>query len=283
MGKSERFVVTMERLLGPNRVEEFRKIAELLRSRIVACGGVSGIVYMGGLVRGFADRHSDVDIIILLSERDESLRKKIKKIGADERKRSGVDVDLEVHFLQDFKTWKWNEMARWDFSHSEIIFDAEGKVRKLIAKRLRVRQSFWLKRIVVYGEYIKWYCCQPQDNVGTIAETWVDRGDMVSAHYCLDYALDLLIRIVYALNKEFLPPPKWEIFYSSTLKWLPSNYGRLVADILTVKSLSKRELDRRLGAARELWREILPKIREETGLTPDLISRQYAKHILSQG
>jgi predicted nucleotidyltransferase len=273
----------MGKLHGNNRIEAFRKIAELLKSKIVTYEGVSGVVFAGGLIRGFVDKYSDVDIIVLLSEKDEDLRKKIRKIGEDGQRRSGVDVDLEVHFLEDFRTRKWDEMARWDFSHSEIVFDPEEKVRKLFEKRLRVPKSFWLKRIVIYGEYVKWYCCPPRDNVGTIAQTWVDRGDLISAHYCLDYALGLQIRMIFALNKEFLPPPKWEIFCSYTLKWLPPNYRKLVGEALTVRSLSERDLDRRLRAARELWRKILPKIREETGLTPELISRQYVKHVLRQG
>lgn len=273
----------MGKLHGNNRIEAFRKIAELLKSKIVTYEGVSGVVFAGGLIRGFVDKYSDVDIIVLLGEKDEDLRKKIRKIGEDEQRRSGVDVDLEVHFLEDFRTRKWGEMAMWDFSHSDIVFDPGGKVRKLFEKRLRVSKSFWLKRIVICGEYVKWYCCPVQNNVGTIAETWVDRGDLISAHYCLGYALSLLIKMIFALNREFLPPPKWEIFCSYTLKWLPPNYKKLVGEALIVKSLSRRDLDRRLRAARELWREILPKIREETGLTPELISRQYVKQVLRQG
>jgi predicted nucleotidyltransferase len=273
----------MKKLHGENRIEEFRKIAGSLESRIVSHEGVAGIVFAGGLIRGFADKYSDVDIIVLLNERDEDLRNKIRKIGADEQRRSGVDVDLEVHFLEDFRTRKWDEMARWDFSQCETVFDPEGKMQELFRKRLKVSKGFWLKRIVIYGEYVKWYCCPPKDSVGTIAETWVDRGDLISAHYCLDYALGLLIRIVFALNREFLPPPKWEIFYSYSLKWLPLNYKRLIGEALTVKSLSKRDLDRRLRATRELWSGILLKIREETGLTPELISMQYVKHALRQG
>lgn len=272
----------MEKLHGENRIEEFRKIAELLKSKIASYEGVSGIVFAGGLIRGFADKYSDVDIIVLLGGKDEDLRKKIRKIGKEEQRRSGVDVDLEVHFLEDFRTRKWDEMARWDFSHSEIVFDPEGKVRKLFKKKLRVSKSFWLKRVVIHGEHLKWYCFPPQDNVGTIVDTWVDRGDLISAHYCLDYALGLLIRIMFALNREFLPPPKWEFFYSCNLKWLPSNYKKRICEALTVKNLSKSDLDRRLRTTRELWREVLPKIREETGLTPELISKQYARHVLRQ-
>jgi hypothetical protein len=115
-----------------------------------------------------------------------------------------------------------------------------------------------------------------------LAEIWVDRGDLVSAHYCLNYALILVIRIIFALNREFLPPPKWEMFYSYSLKWMPPSYERLVSEALTVRNLSKPDLNRRLKATRELWLEILPKIKEETGLTPELISKEYVKHVLRQ-
>jgi predicted nucleotidyltransferase len=279
----EALAETLEKMDGKNQIKKFARVAGFLKSKIASFRGVAGIVFTGGLVRGFVDKYSDVDITVLLSEKNEVVRKNIRKIGKNEQRRSGVDVDLEVRFLEDFRTWRWDEMARWDFSHSEIVFDPEGNVRKLFNKKLRVPKSFWAKRIVVYGEYVKWYCCPPQDNVGTIAETWVNRGDLASAHYCLNYALSLLVRIVFALNKEFLPPPKWEIFYSCNLEWLPQDYKKLIGEALTVKSLSKPELDRRLRATRELWREILPKIREQAGLTPESISREYVKRVLRQG
>jgi predicted nucleotidyltransferase len=273
----------MKRLRGTNRIREFRKIAERIKSQIVKCEGVSGIVFTGALTRGFADGYSDVDVIVLLKERSEQLREKIKKIGSYEQRHSGIDVDLEVHFFEDLESRKWNEMVRWDFSHSEIVFDPERRTRGLIEKNLRVPERFWLRRIVVCGEYVRWYCCPVGKNVGTVVETWVDRGDLVSAHYCLSYALTLLVRVVFALNREFLPPPKWEIFCSYSLKWLPPDYRKLLGEALTIKGLTEHELHRRLAAARELWSEILPKIKDETGLTPKSISRQYVKRVLRQG
>jgi predicted nucleotidyltransferase len=273
----------LKRLHGENRIGQFKEIGEQLKRKIGSFEGVSGIVFMGGLARGFADKYSDVDVTVFLAEKDESLRERIKKIGSDAHRRSGVDVDLEAHFLEDFKARKWSEIAKWDFSHAKVVFDPRGEVQKLLKTKLTVPNSYWLKRIVVYGEYVEWYCCPPKENDETLADLWVDRGDLTSAHYCLNYAITLLIRIIFALNKEFLPPPKWEIFHSYRLQWLPPNYKKLVDKALTVKSLSKHELNRRLRATRELWHEILPKIKEEIGLTPESIPKQYVKHVLKQG
>lgn len=272
----------MQKLKGKNRIRELRQIAETLASKVATHRGVTGIVFIGGLTRGFADRHSDIDIITLLAEKDETLSKKLKKAGSSEQERSGIDIDLEVHSLDDFRKRKWDETFKWDMSHAKIVFGPKGDIQKLLSKKLDISKVFWLKRITICGEYLKWYCCPPKENVGTMVEAWVERGDMISAHYCLSYALDLLVKIIFALNKEFLPAPKWRIFYSYNLKWLPTDYKRLLKEIITIRSLSKHDLNRRMKALRQIWQETLPKIKDETGLTPALISKYYVEKVLHQ-
>jgi predicted nucleotidyltransferase len=272
----------MVKLKGENQIRKFRQVAEGLVSKMSSFEGVTGIVFIGGLVRGFADKFSDLDIIVFLTRRDEQLRRQISDLGLDEQRRLGIDVDLEVHFLEDFKKWNWDEVDKWEFSRAEIVFDPKGEIKKVFSEKLRVPKDFWIKRIVVCGEYLKWYCCPPREEVGTVAESWIERGDLVAAHYCLNYAVDLLLRMVFALNREFLPAPKWRIFYSYGLKWLPENYRRLLGEAMLVKSFSVKDFSRRLGAVRELWCGILPKIREETGLTTELISKYYVEKVLHQ-
>jgi predicted nucleotidyltransferase len=272
----------MQRLKGKNRIREFKKVAEALTSKIASHEGVAGVILIGGLTRGFADKYSDIDMITLLSRKDENLRNKLRKIGSDEQKRSGIDIDLEVHFLEDFRARKWDEAFKWDLSHAKIIFDPEERIHRLFREKLKVSKLFWFKRIVIYGEYMKWYCCPPKEDMGTMVEAWVERGDLVSAHYCLSYTLDLLIRMLFALNKEFLPAPKWRIFYSYHLRWLPKDYKKLVKEAITVKSLSKQDLNRRMKALRRIWQETLPEMEDETGLTQALISKYYVEKVLHQ-
>ena len=273
---------TMVRLKGENQIKKFRQVAEGFISKIVSFKDVAGIVFIGGLVRGFADKFSDVDIIVFLSRRDEQVRRKIRDLGLDEQKRLGIDVDLEVHFLEDFRRWKWDEVDKWEFSRAEIVFDPKGEVKKVFREKLRVPKDFWIKRIVVCGEYLKWYCCPPREEVGTVAESWIERGDLVAAHYCLNYAADLLIRIIFALNREFLPAPKWRMFYSYSLKWQPMNYKKLIKKAMIIRSFSARDFNRRLKTMRGIWHKIVPKIKDETGLTPEQISEYYVEKILHQ-
>lgn len=272
----------METLKGSNQIREFRKIAEKIMGKLVKNEAVSGIIFLGGLARGFTDKYSDVDILVLMNKKDKRLKREIQRIAAEEHSLSGLDIDLEAHFLGDFERKRWNEMDKWDFSHAEIVYDVNGEIQDLITRKVRVSKGFWLKRIVVCGEHLKWYCCPPREDVGTITEAWIERGDLTSAHYCLNYSIDLMIQMIFALNRELLPPPKWVLFYSYGLKWLPKNFKRLVEEALTAKELTTAELNRRLRILRRMWLDVLPKIRDETGLTPELLSKQYVAMVLHQ-
>lgn len=270
------------KLKGENQIEMFRQVAERLVSKITAYKNVVGIIFLGGLIRGFVDKFSDLDITVFLSGKDERVPTQIYDLGLEERKRSAIDIDLEIHFLEDFKRRRWDEMDRWELSNAEIAFDPKGEIRKMLRAKLRIPKEFWIRRIALCSEYVKWYCCPPKDDVGTIAEAWIQRGNLVSAHYSLNYAIELLFNVIFALNKEFLPPPKWRIFYSSRLKWLPKNYKELLGEAMRVKSMSPKDFDRRLRAIRRMWCEILPKIEDATGLTPTQMSKYYVQTILRQ-
>lgn len=268
---------------GDNQIGRFRQIAEKLVSRLSLIEGVVGIVFMGGLARGFADRFSDVDIDVYLSVEDRKLKQTIREMCADEQKRSGIDVDLSIHFLGEFKKRKWTEIDRWDYSHALIVYDPKDEVKRLLDQKLQVPRDLWVKRIATCAEYLKWYCCPPKENVGTMAEAWIERGDLVSAHYCVTYAVDVLLRVIFALNKEFVPPQKWRIYYSYTLKWLPPNYKELFREALITKELSTSDFERRLEVIRKIWYTTVPKIEEETGLTLGALSKYYIENVLQQG
>jgi hypothetical protein len=63
---------------------------------------------------------------------------------------------------------------------------------------------------------------------------------------------------------------------------LPKGYEKLVEEAMLVKSLSAQDLERRLLALRETWSQVLSKIREETGLTPDSMSKLFVEKVLHQ-
>jgi predicted nucleotidyltransferase len=271
-----------QKLKGKNQIKKFRQIAEQLASEISALKDVVGIVFIGGLVRGFVDKSSDIDIIVFTNKRDTQLRRQIRSLGNAVEKQFNIDLDLEIHFLEDFKKQPWDEIDKWEFSKARIVFDPKRKIKKTFKEKLKVPKEFWIRRIAVCSEYLKWYCCPPKEGVGTVAQSWIDRGDLISAHYSLNYATDLLVRLTFALNRDFTPAPKWRIYYLRNLKWQPKGYKEHLKEALSLKSFSAKDFDRRLRAIRTTWHEILPKIKQETGFTPQLMTKYYVEKILHQ-
>ncbi|RLI23995.1 hypothetical protein DRO58_07980 [Candidatus Bathyarchaeota archaeon] len=266
-------------LKSENLIDRFLRVAGELVSRITSLDGVVGVVFLGGLARGFLDRFSDLDIDVFLRERDERLRRRIYDLGSEVESRYGIKVDLEVHFLEEFERRRWSEADRWLYSNAKIVFDPEGRVRKILERKLNQPEEFWLNRMAMCTEYLKRYCCPLGEDAGTVAEAWVERGDLLAAHYCVNYMVDLLLTVLYTLNREFLPAPKWRIFYSYKLRLKPRGYRKLIEEAIKVENLSREELERRLRAVRRLWRWVVKTIREETGLTLEDLSKRYVETI----
>lgn len=272
----------MVHLSGENLITEFQSTADRITSAVSTLDGVLGIVLLGGISRGFVDKYSDLDVTIFLEKKNDNLRRSVGQIGHDEQKRTGIDVDLEVHPLEDFRRRRWTEVDRWDFAVVKVVFDPTGKVAKMISAKLSVPDEFWVRRVVLCSERMKWYCCPPGEDARTIAEAAVERGDLATAHYCISYGLDLLLGLLFALNKAFLPPPKWRIIYSRDLPWHPTDYENALRQLLEVKNLSRKDLERRLGLIRDLWSEISARIVKDMALSPEMISKYYVRKILHQ-
>jgi len=270
-------------LKGQNRIAEFRRIVGELTTQLSKEKKVVGIVLSGGVVRGFVDKFSDLDVTVFLDKKDDNLCRSIRNLSSRMTKPHSADLDLMIHYLGDLRKWKMNEGAlRWEYANAKIILDTRGEIKEILEEKLRPPKDFWIRRIVAYSEYIRWYCCPSEEGTGTIAESWIERGDIASAHYCLDYSVELLLRLLFAMNQQFVPAPKWRLFYSSSLKWTPKDYDRLIQEAMITKSLSLREFNRRLRAIRRIWHQIATKIQEETGLTSKTISKYYVERILQQ-
>ena len=272
----------MNKLKGPNQIEAFRQVAERLVFRISACEGVCGILYHGGLVRGFADRFSDLDITVFLDRDDKELQRVIRGIELEEEKCSGLETDLMIHDLEGSQKKRWDEIKRREFSKAKIVFDPEGQIEELLNEKLSVSRDFWVSRIATLTAYLKWYYCPSEEGVATITEAWVDRGDLISAHHCVSYGLEVIFEMVFALNREFFPSVKWRLFDSYGLRWLPDDYRHLVQEIMLVSSFSKGDLDHRLNAVRQLWNGVLPKVEEETRMNLKELDAYYVRNILHQ-
>lgn len=258
-----------------NRYRELRPAALALSHRIAEHRGVAGVFVVGGLVRGYLDEGSDLDIVVLLKKHDSKLKAAIRAMGREESERLGVDVDLEVHTIRSYERLKRDDNRRWECSHAEVLHDSEGRTLELLSSVVDVPDSFWTDRIVGGWTYFQWYAFNP-DFPKTVAEMCMDRGDRMGAHYSVNYSVDLLLELLYALNREFLPPPKWRMAYLKGLEWKPRGLGKALEEAIVVKDMGPEGLQRRLRAVRSLHGQLRRRVHGVTGLSEE----QFWKHFL---
>lgn len=270
------------KIKGRNRISKFRRITKELVSAVSSLKGVMGIMISGAAVRGFADEFSDMDINVILERRDPELSRKIRDLASVAQIRYQTDVDMEVYSLHHYKRKRWGETERSDCENSRVVYDPTRAMKRIGRHKMKSTDDFWTRRIVTSAEYLRWYCNPSQVAKESLAEVWISRGDLISAHYCLNYSIELLLRILFALNKKYLPPPKWRLFDSYGLSWLPKDYTRLVREAMKIGGYSRKEISRRRGTIAKLWKRIMPRMRDLLGLGEEGISRRYVRDVLKQ-
>lgn len=97
--------------------------------------GLVGIVFLGGAARGYFNKFSDIDIIVF--------KKRAARLGMrreDEVEYKEFVIDYEIANYKDKLESEWDMEARWAFSTARILYDPEGKVEKLIARKVRLKE-----------------------------------------------------------------------------------------------------------------------------------------------
>lgn len=91
----------------------------------------------------------------------------------------------------------------------------------------------------------------------------------MSSHYAVNQAIECLLKVLFALNRKFIPPEKWRLYCSYSLKWLPSNFKEHIRKALLTRKYTLEDVERRVRILRSLWKEVLPKVEKEVGLSFD--------------
>ena len=115
--------------------------------------GVVGIVFLGGIARGYFDKFSDIDLIVF---KRRGIRLRIKH--EDEIEYKVFKIDYEIVNYDDSAKSEWEMEKRWAFSNAKIFYDPEGKIRALLSKKVHLKNKE-RKWIIMEGiTQSEWYC-----------------------------------------------------------------------------------------------------------------------------
>ncbi len=271
-------------LLGPmwqGDVEWTRRAtetADALTARLKGTPEVAAVIYIGGLARGRMDRFSDLDIIALLYEESRQARDGIASFVKDSSE-GRLDIDLEVHTLEHFTAHERNEIFRWDLSHCRLAYDREGRADALIRDIVHMSETDWKDRTVLQVMLLQWYIF-PGDGYLSLPEVWRERGDMRAAHHCLDFGIGLVMDLLFALNRQFVPPAKWKLEYLQELAELPDGIDAAISEAMITKAFDEKELERRLAVLRSLWEPLMEMAERKVGMDQEQMTQHYVSKLM---
>ena len=261
-------------LRGRNLHGSHLRTAKSIAKRLSEDKRVEGVIFLGGLTRGFADRYSDIDMAVLVRGDDGSLRRSIERMSRAESLRTGFDMDLEVHSVKGFSRLERTDWRRREYADAEVVYDRDGAVARLVSQMVSVPEGFWVDRIVKDWMYLQWYAC-PEKGFKSIAEIWVERGDVESALHCLNYSMDLLLELLFALNRQFTPVPKWRLHHARGLEWKPKGFATALRNLLAVDSMTSAEVARRAAIFRKMRSQLERRVVFCTGLSHEALVRRF--------
>jgi hypothetical protein len=216
--------------------------------------GITGIVFLGAIARGYFDASADIDIAIFKEQANEvSLPNKFLKIE-----------DLEVQiWLSDYESEleiPWDMSKRWTYSQGKIHYDPTGSISRLLAEKvpLKAEERRWL--LMSGLSLSEWY-------INRLTQLWVQRGNMVSAQHMFFQGLNYFFDLLFSLNDQLVADMKWRYYCAEKLVRLPAHFQERIQETMLLREFSMDELKRRQAAFMEMWREMLPIVEQEVGLS----------------
>ena len=217
---------------------------------------IVGIVFLGGIARGYFDRMADIDIAIF--------PKKASQIQPPSKftKIEGIEVQCWWADYETELTTPWDMSKRWTYSRRQIYYDPQGKIVQLLEEKvpLKPEEKKWL----LMSNFVlsEWY-------FNRLTELWVERGNTISAHHMFDQGLNYFFEMLFILNNQLVADMKWRYYCVEKLARLPNKFQERIKNIMILHAISLEELGRRKEIFIEMWREMLPIIEKEVQLTFD--------------
>ncbi len=236
-----------------SRLEKARSVAEEFSEKYKK--DALGIIFQGALARDYFDKFADIDIIVIG-------KKKLQMVPSVPRnaKYKGFVIDYWTTSLKELKKKEWSMSMRWSLSEAIVYHDTNGIIKKLLKERAKFLKGERRWLMIEGTIQSEWFC-------NSMPELWVSRGDIVSAHAVFDKGMQHFYEALFAFNNCLVPYEKWRINYARKLPWVPKKFDEKLKEIYLVKSLSKKELERRKNAFMYIWNQFAPKIEKEVKLT----------------
>lgn len=252
-----------------------KELKPMIMQYVKRISGNKNVIGAAYLDRPNMDKDDDIDIVVFVKGKPH--------IRRGEHIFKSHDFDVSVEDYSYARKAVWGQETRASFKYANILFDKKGRIKKLIKSKMRftnkeskniiISNIFNLIWLGIYDRH-KWIDYRisyyPHD-------LWIRRNDLETAHLVLDFGIDLLLNILYAYNKEFIPSMKWKLHNSFSLKWIPKNYKKRIDMLLKTEKISKNNFERRYKIIKELLEDIID-VAEKERILPRKMYHYFLNH-----
>jgi predicted nucleotidyltransferase len=231
-----------------NRHATFLKAGRIISARIAKLDGVVGILGTGSIGRKFGDQYSDLDLIVYAHAK--AVRKLDRLLCCRCTGWKGMEFDIPVVSYERALREKvpssyWSQVIRWDRQNSEILYDTQQRIEKLLGEKLVYPDSEQQKLLNRYRH-------RTHECLVFYPELWAERGQLHNVVDSLFRAVQNIVLWIYAKNRVFEPyVAKW-LFYHLEVKAVPEHvhlktltevYTTPTRDLKTATQIRQRLLD----------------------------------------
>ncbi|MDP1706534.1 MAG: nucleotidyltransferase domain-containing protein [bacterium] len=208
-----------------------RKICSDIIEEYKQDGNVLGIMLFGSAARGKFDKHSDIDIYILLKNKGEFSRVNFT--------RDGIQVDIILETTKEIKSFLEEDAAALKRITSQmiaggvIIFQKGNifkKIQSIAKNNLRLKTKYKDSEILMHKYSI-------DDFLGEVRRD-IEKKDFLAFGLDSHFLMNNIIELFLKIKKEFLRQPNE---MAAVLNKLDRKFYRLIESFYKSTSMGKKE------------------------------------------
>lgn len=220
---------------------------------MIGTANAEAIAFQGGLGRGQADERSDIDVLLAFASEADAAG----ALKGHMRLHDQTCTIWHLH-LDRVAPGKWTDKQRYIYAYeTTILSDLCGRLSTLChaahltPQEQMERVTHWMLKIGERGiayrgmQDIEWRGRYWGDS----PDLWIRRGDPYAAHMRLNEVLEFLANLLFSINGQPVPSPKWKHHLVESLPWIPADLGQWLRSLALIHHFGFEEFDRRREVA----------------------------------
>lgn len=237
---------------------------------------------VGSIAHKEARPDSDVDCILVFDPLDEAIvpaefvwipatdsYHTIFEVEASDA--GGIQIDVMRVALDDFRHQEWPESFKYELAHALVLVDRHQSVARIVEKRVAYPESLRLARIQEHAGWASYFMEEWR------LLSWLERGGIASAHDQLTAALEEVIKLLHAYNREWLPWRYRWMISAQRLPWQPDEFSQKALEITSQMEPTRNGILQRRAAIGALLNNTMARL-QTAGLLADSEEAFIAAH-----